>query len=94
MTTGSRIGTWLLLAGGTALATLMLYTLSLGGPKHLSGDDGPADAAEVAVFFPDRDDWTDFRLGVTACVRKGLVDPHSEGDGQVIVSTRKSGRPI
>ena len=94
MTTGSRIGTWFLLAGGTALAALMLYTLSLGGPRRLPGDDGPAGTAEVAVFFPDRDDWSDFRLGITACVRKGLVDPHSEGDDRVIVATPKSDRPI
>jgi hypothetical protein len=94
MSTGSRLGTWLLLAGGTALTALMLYTLSLGGPRRLPGDDGPADAAEVAVFFPDRADWLDFRLGIAACVRKGLVDPHSERDDRVIVTTPQAERAI
>lgn len=93
MTLGSRIGTWLLLAGGMALTALMVYTLTLGGPD-LPGDDGPAGAAEVAVFFPDRGDWFDFRLGIAACERKGLVKPVSERDDQVIVATAKTQHPI
>lgn len=93
MTKGSRIGTWFLLAGGMALTALMVYTLTLGGPDR-PGDEGPADAADVAVFFPDRNDWFDFRLGIAACVRKGLVEPVSERDDQVIVETSKTHRPV
>lgn len=93
MTTSSRVGTWLLLAGGMVLAVLMIYTLSLGGPDR-PGDDVPAGAAEVAVFFPDRGDWFDFRLGIAGCVRKGLVDMVAEQDDQVTVSTAEHQRPI
>src|SRR5262249_40204418 len=44
----------------------------------------------VAVFFPERADWDDFRRGVLACARKGLVRVTSEQLDAVVVET--SGR--
>src|SRR5262245_39531108 len=71
--TMSRIGTGLLWAGGLVLAGLMGYTLTLDGGSATPRRRGaPAGVAEVAVVFPERVYWVEFRQGVLACVRRGL----------------------
>jgi hypothetical protein len=95
MATISRAGTGLLLAGGLLLAALMIYTLSLDVP------DTPtipmarlADAADVAVFYPGRNDWVEFRQGIAACVGPGRGRIVQEGDAMVVLETPVHGRSL
>lgn len=91
----SRTGTGLLLAGGMLLAMLMGYTLLLDeifsrpvSAPRLAG------VADVAVFYPGRDDWHEFRQGIAACVRRGLTRIVQEGDATVVLETPQHGRPV
>lgn len=92
MATTGRGGTYLLLLGGLALAAIMGYTLAIDGGKR--APSGGSEAAEVAVFFPDRADWLDFRLGITACGRRGLIGIVAEDPDAVTVVTPKTRRTI
>jgi len=90
-----RIGTAMLSAGGLALIGLMAYTLWFD-PDVGSRGPGPGapGVAEVAVLFPDRADWLDFRRGVDACVRRGLARRIGAADGSVTLETPRSGRQV
>ena len=84
----NRCGTGLLLAGGLGLILLMGYTLSLevgglGGPDRLARDG----VAEVAVFFPDRGDWDDFREALRASARRGRAEVTREEVDSVLIRT-------
>src|SRR4051812_30248330 len=89
MATISRAGTGLLLAVGLVLAVLMMSLLTPEGvwPEHRSP------STEVAVFFPDREDWLDLQAGIEACARRGLVRGVRMGEDVVTVET-PGGRPV
>ena len=92
----NRIGNALLWVGGLGLAVLMAYTIALDagfGGGRLHGGAG-ANAAEVAVFYPERTLWHEFRLGVRQCVRKKLADLVEETDTSVIIQTHRHRRLI
>lgn len=92
----NRIGQALLWAGGLALAALMVYTVyfdsGLGGTGRWSGTAD--DATPVAVFYPDRTLWREFRQGVEACVRKRLTRVLEESDGSILVETARYKRKV
>jgi hypothetical protein len=92
----SRIGTGLLWAGGLVLAALMAYTLTLGGGTATSTHRGATSAgvAEVAVVFPERVYWVEFRQGVLACVRRKIARLVEEGDDALLVETPRYGRRL
>jgi hypothetical protein len=95
MATISRAGTGLLLAGSVLLAVLMVYTLFLGDPGYRP----PAvtrldDVADVAVFYPGRNDWVEFCQGIAACVRRGPCRVVQEGDAMIVLETPVHRRPI
>ena len=95
MGSASRIGTGLLGTFGLALAGLMAYTLAFEGCEGTSTARRPgAVAAEVAVFFPDRADWSDFRHAVAACVARGLAKGPEESEGSIVVGTPRLGRRV
>jgi hypothetical protein len=95
MVSTSRVGTGLLGTFGLALAGLMAYTLAYEG---CAGPDvrGPVHSvvAEVAVFFPDRRDWSYFLRAVEACSRRGLCKPIAGLDDAVVVETPRLGRRV
>jgi hypothetical protein len=95
MASTSRVGTGLLGTFGLALAGLMAYTLAYegcAGPR--SPGSGHSVVAELAVFFPDRRDWSHFRGAVEACTRRGLCHRIAETDDAVVVETPGRGRRI
>jgi len=95
MASASRVGTGLLGTFGLALAGLMAYTLAFEGCQGTDPPGQPgAVAAEVAVFFPDRADWSDFRHAVAACVGRGLAVAAEEGEDSVVVATPRLGRRV
>jgi hypothetical protein len=91
----SRFGTGLLGTFGVALAGLMAYTLGFEGCDSVERST-PTDEtyAEVAVFFPDRRDWSAFRRGVLACVQRGLASPVGEDDESVTLRATRSRRAV
>jgi hypothetical protein len=91
----SRIGQALLLAGGLALAALMAYTVYFDVGRDRPGRGGRVEvAARVAVVYPDRTLWREFRQGVQACVQKGLARIVEETDAAVVVATARHGRLV
>ncbi len=92
MATTNRVGTWLIVAGGLILLGVMIYALSLGSGGLSPGGGGLA--AEVAVYFPDTNSWRNFRIGVGACVEKGLIEVSEQGTDSVLVRSRRSGRLV
>jgi hypothetical protein len=92
----SRAGTWLIGMGGLILAALMAYTLTLGvggAPPRIRGAVR-SEASEVAVVFPERVYWVEFRQGVLACVRRKLARLIEEGDDALLVETPRQRRRI
>jgi hypothetical protein len=88
MATISRAGTGLLLAGCLLLAVLMIYTLFIGEFGYRPTTAARLDeVADVAVFYPGRSDWFEFRQGIDACVRRGLCRVVQEGDATMILGT-------
>ena len=73
----------------------MVYTLAFEGCHGTEPPEGrqPVEA-EVAVFFPDRLDWTYFRHAVDACVSRGLARRVGEGEGSAVVATPGLGRRV
>jgi hypothetical protein len=92
----SRIGTGLLWAGGFVLAALMAYTLTLEGGGAIPGHRRAATdgVAEVAVVFPERVYWVEFRQGVLACVGRELARLVEDVEDALIVETPRSGRRL
>lgn len=92
----NRIGQAFLWVGGFALAALMGYTVYYGagtnGPRSAAAPGGDADV--VAVVYPDRTLWREFREGVLTCVRKKLAVLVAESDGSIVVRTARHKRPI
>ncbi len=91
-----RFGLGLLWAGGFGLAALMAYTLALDtGPgwPHVSTGHDP-DLAEVAVYYPERVLWQEFRSAVRLCTRKGLAQEVEESETSVVISTPRHKRLI
>jgi hypothetical protein len=89
----NRLATSIVLAGVIGLTVLMAYTLGLGtGPgwSFPSGDP----KAEVAVVFPDHDDWMDFRQGFVACEARGLGVIEDETPDAVVMRTEPGGRLV
>ena len=92
----SRFGQGLLWAGGLAIAALMAYTVALDagiGRSRLGYGHGD-DLVDVAVFYPERILWREFRLGVRLCAKKGLAEVVEESDSSVLVSTPRHKRLI
>ncbi len=89
-----RFGTGLLGASGLALAGLMAYTLAFEGCGGSDPSPAAADAVPVAVFFPDRGDWSDFRHGVEACVARGLARAVRDDGESLTVATPRLGRAV
>ena len=87
-----RLGGWVSLAGGLLLAGLMAYILAWGGhtTRRVTADD----AAGVAVFFPDREDWDDFRDGARAVAARGLAKIVADGDDALILETPRAKRRV
>lgn len=88
-----RLGSSLLLLGGTALIGLMAYTLLIDGSPVVADRRLPG-AVEVAVVLPTRDDWHEVRQGILGCVRRELVRLVRETPDRVTVETVGSSRPI
>jgi hypothetical protein len=85
-----RIGTGLLWVGGIVLAALMGYTIALdlgraSDPPRASG--AALGDADVAVVFPEHESWAEFRNGITACARRGLIRIIEEVDDAVVIET-------
>ncbi|MCA1684425.1 MAG: hypothetical protein LC745_00260, partial [Planctomycetia bacterium] len=85
----SRLGQALLWAGGAVIALLMAYTLAFDtGPGRSKAHAGLGrDVVDVAVFYPERILWQEFRFGLGLCVQKGLARVVEESDTAVVVST-------
>ena len=75
----SRVGNWLLCAGGLVLAALMVYMLAMDTPGLPTWPawGRPSGVAEVAVFFPNQADWGDFRRGIA-----GVPGPRPGASGR------------
>lgn len=88
----NRFGNGLLALLGLALVALMVYSMApdLWGPHRSSRDA----AARVAVFFPDREYWSEFRRGVDACVSRGLATKLEDGADFVVLATKSHRRSI
>lgn len=91
-----RAGTALLGAGGILLAALMAYTLLVEDPS--TAPTAPPirreAEAEVALFFPERGEWNDFRRGLTANLRLGLAEPLDGDDTTLRLLTPVHRRPV
>ncbi len=95
MASASRVGTGLLGTCGLALAGLMAYTLAFEGCQSTDPPGPPRPvSAEVAVFFPDRRNWSHFRHAVAACVRRGLAKMVEDGEDSIVVATPRLGRRV
>lgn len=90
----NRIGQALLLAGGLALAAFMVYTLRFDLNHSGKGRDSTADVARVAVVYPDRTLWREFRHGVLVCARKRLLKVIEEVEGSILVETARHRRKV
>jgi ABC-type branched-subunit amino acid transport system substrate-binding protein len=91
----NRWGNGFLLAGGLVVFGVMAYTLMIGRPgtvRQLHGQ--PAYAAGVAVFLPERADWLDFRRGVEACEKRGLVRIREDSGDALELQTARQGRAL
>jgi len=92
----NRVGHALLWSGALALAALMAYTV--GFDLLHSGPAGPGradrDGVTVAVFYPDKVLWQEFRHGVRACAKKRLLTLTEDGEGAVVVATPRHNRRI
>jgi hypothetical protein len=88
----SRVGTSLLLIGGVAIAAVMAFSLTLDGRRP--GSSRKSTASEVAVLFPDRNGWLDFRRGADLCARRGQVLVVSEEPGAVTVVAPREKREL
>lgn len=89
-----RTGQALLWVGGLGVAAVMAYTLWLDVARsHDLGHAGtPHGVTDVAVFYPERLLWQEFRQGVAVCERKGLVRVEAEAETSVLVKTPRHGR--
>ncbi|CAN5874241.1 hypothetical protein BH23PLA1_BH23PLA1_12970 [soil metagenome] len=93
--TRPRAETGLLLAGGLLLFALMGYTLWIDGDLTSPRPVGPEIGAdEVAVFFPNRNEWLEFRIGLNACVRRGMAHVVSESPESILIETKRNQHPI
>lgn len=90
----SRLGNALILGGALALTGLMTYTLVGVGPSRIERPRQPVSPPEVAVVFPDRADWRDFRQGIVACERLGLLKIVAQEDGAVVIATPRRSRSL
>ena len=92
----NRIGHALLWLGGVVIAALMAYTVAFdfihGTMRRSTGT--ARGAVTVAVVYPDRTLWQEFRQGIRACVKKGLAAPVEESEGAVVVATPRDRRLI
>ena len=84
-----RIGTGLLWAGGIVLGAYMVYTLALDQNPVLRRlrAGSAADASDVAVMFPEREYWAEFRAGIDACAGRGLARVVEDGDDFAVIET-------
>ena len=91
----SRAGIVLLAIGALTLIGWMGYALTYNGRGDGSSSGrGGNGVIEVAVFLPERSDWEDFRLGVAACLGRGLVRDVEETPGAVSFRTLDEGRVV
>ena len=95
----NRVGTGLLGVAGLFLTGLMVYTLFFAGWRSDSepgGQDRGEEvvAARVAIFLPDRHDWSDFRKAVAACRSKQILRLISDGEEALVVESPRSGRRV
>ena len=91
----SRVGNWLLCAGGLVLAALMAYILAFDNLVFPSWKDWGRRSGvyEVAVFFPSQTDWVGFRRGIQVCQDRGLARRIDDtGDSMVVETTRQKRR--
>jgi hypothetical protein len=70
----------------------MAYTLSLGDGRIAARANAASGVRDVDVFFPDRIDWRDFRLGIAECADRGLVAVEFDGDDHLLIKTPRKGR--
>ncbi|WP_435009961.1 hypothetical protein P12x_001180 [Tundrisphaera lichenicola] len=97
MGTTGRIGTGLLAICGLALAGLMAYTLTYDGlsnGKRPGPGPGHPVAADVAVFFPDRREWSHFQEAVELCSHRGLCRIAETSEGAIVVETPRQARRV
>jgi hypothetical protein len=93
----SRLGNvvfWALVLG---LALLMAYTLVVdtglwarGTPRGRVVEG----SAEVAVIYPERSFWLEFRQGIDVCLGKGIALRAGEGDSEVTLRTPRQRRLV
>ncbi len=98
MNAWSRLGTGFLGVAGLLVVSLMGYTLFFTG-EQTSGRRGGVlpgveSAARVAIFLPNRSDWTDFHEAAAACERRNLIRLGPDHDGTFVVESVGSGRRI
>ena len=91
MMSAHRVGTALLLAGGLALASLMVYTLWIDTVPNPPYELFRRGTVEVAVVLPDRDDWLDFHQGVQICAKRGLLTVLGETQDELLVQSPRRG---
>ena len=87
MATMCRAGTGLLLAWGLGLAVLMVYILTPEGGLSVVFPAQSGSVSDVAVFYPERVDWLDFRSGIANCAKHGLVQDVEFADDVVTLKT-------
>src|SRR5689334_6576559 len=92
----NRVGHALLWSGALALAALMAYTVGFDLLHNGPVGAGPIarDGVKVAVFYPDAVLWQEFRHGVRACSKKGLLTVIEDGEAAVVVATPRHGRRV
>lgn len=86
-----RSGGRLLLLGGGLLALSMVYILAWEGRDRRPRAD---DAAGVAVFFPDRRDWEDFRAGVRDVAARAGAEVVRDDPDAMTLRGKKAGRLV
>ena len=89
-----RLGGRVAIVGGVLLAALMAYALLPWGSGIRTPPPGPVDSVNVAVFFPDRADWEDFRGGARAVVDRGLAEVVADTTGSLTLKTARRQRPV
>ncbi len=90
----SRLAGRAAVVAGAILAAAIAFALLPWNPGARKSRLSPADAVEVAVFFPDRDDWEDFRGGARAVADRRLVEIIADTTGSMTLRTRPGHRPI